>query len=159
MSLEDFQLLNNEPFDNSIKKRDFLKTYHQQGAQLNQTNRNIELIFGESNNYYQTGNGHLEFNTTVVKNDTTNFQYDDPLKLLNKRYSYCSKEARLSTTLGSDIEHNKLCGQVTTIMRVISNRDGDLLSQFDNTNGNDIPVLERLQDLPPQNLSRPHQKS
>ena len=36
MSLEDFQLLDNEPFDNSIKNRDCLKIYHQQGAQLNQ---------------------------------------------------------------------------------------------------------------------------
>ena len=28
MSLEDFQLLDNEPFDNSIIKRDFTKTSH-----------------------------------------------------------------------------------------------------------------------------------
>ena len=32
-------------------------------------------------------------------------------------------------------------------MRAISNKDGDLLSQFDNINENDIPILERLQDL------------
>ena len=35
-------------------------------------------------------------------------------------------------------------------MRAISNKDGHLLSQFDNINENDIPILERLQDLPPQ---------
>ena len=46
------------------------------------------------------------------------------------------------------IEHNKFCGQVSTIMRVILNKDGDLLSQFDNNNENDIPILERLADLP-----------
>ena len=46
MSLEDFQLLDIEPFDNSIKKRDFLKVYHQQGAQLNQSDQNIEFFFG-----------------------------------------------------------------------------------------------------------------
>ena len=46
MSLEDFQLLDNEPFDNSITKRDFLKIYQQQGAQLNQSDQNIEIIFG-----------------------------------------------------------------------------------------------------------------
>ena len=28
MSLEDFQLLDNEPFDNSIIKRDFTKVFH-----------------------------------------------------------------------------------------------------------------------------------
>ena len=36
MSLEDFQLLGNEPLDNSIIKRDFTKLYHRQGDQLNQ---------------------------------------------------------------------------------------------------------------------------
>ena len=36
MSLEDFQLLNNEPIDHGIKKTFFLKVYHLQGAQLNQ---------------------------------------------------------------------------------------------------------------------------
>ena len=35
MSFEDFQLSDNEPFDNSIIKKDFLKVYHEQGAQLN----------------------------------------------------------------------------------------------------------------------------
>ena len=43
-------------------------------------------------------------------------------------------------------------------MRVISNKGGDLLSQFDHFNENDIPVLERLADLPPQIRSAPHQK-
>ena len=67
MRLEDFQLLDNEPFDNSIIKRDFTKIYHQQGAQLNQSDQNMEFIFGENNNYHQIGNGHLEFNITVRK--------------------------------------------------------------------------------------------
>ena len=43
-------------------------------------------------------------------------------------------------------------------MRAISNKDGDLLSQFDNINENDIPILERLADLPPQIRDSPHQK-
>ena len=43
-------------------------------------------------------------------------------------------------------------------MRVISNRNCDLLSQFDYINENDIPVLERLADLPQQLKSTPHQK-
>ena len=49
MSLEDFQLLDKEPFDNSIIKSDFLKVYHKQGAQLNQSDQNYENIFGEKN--------------------------------------------------------------------------------------------------------------
>ena len=47
---------------------------------------------------------------------------------------------------------------LSTIMRVISNKDGDLLSQINNFNENDIPVLERLADLPPQIRDTPHQK-
>ena len=43
-------------------------------------------------------------------------------------------------------------------MRVISNKDGDLLSQFDNINENDIPILNRLADLPTRIQSTPHQK-
>ena len=158
MSLEDFQLLDNEPLDNSIIKRDFTKIYHRQGDQLNQSDQNIEFIFGENNNYHQIGNAYLEFNITVRKNDTTNFHNDDPIRLVNNGFAFCFKEARLSTYLGSDIEINKFCGQVSTIMRVISNKDGDLVSQFDNINENDIPVLNRLADLPVQIRDTPHQK-
>ena len=43
-------------------------------------------------------------------------------------------------------------------MRAISNEDGDLLSQFDNINENDISVLIRLADLPVQTRDTPHQK-
>ena len=158
MSLEDFQLLDNEPLDNTIIKRDFTKIYHRQGDQLNQSDQNIEFIFGENNNYHQIGNAYLELNITVRKNDDTNFHYDDPVRLVNNGFAFCFKESRLGTTIGSDIEINKFCGQVSTIMRVISNKDGDLLSQFDNINENDIPILERLQDLPIQIRDTPHQK-
>ena len=43
-------------------------------------------------------------------------------------------------------------------MRAISNKDGDLLSQFDNINENYIPIPERLQDLLVQIRDTPHQK-
>ena len=158
MSLEDFQLLDNEPIDNSIIKRVFTKKYRRQGDQLNQSDQNIEFIFGENNNYHQIGNAYLEFNITVRKNDDTNFHFDDPVRLVNNGFAFCFKGARLSTTVGSDIEINKLCGQVSTIMGAISNKDGDLLSQFDDINGNDISILERLADLPPQIRDSPHQK-
>ena len=44
MSLEDFQLLDNER-SNSITKIDFLIVYHQQGAQPNNADQNFEFIF------------------------------------------------------------------------------------------------------------------
>ena len=159
MSLENFQLLDNEPLDNSIIKRDFTKIYHRQGDQINQSDQSIEFIFRENNNYHQIGNAYLEFNITVGKMMIdTNFHREDPVRLVNNGFAFCFKEARLGTTIGSDIEHNKFCGQVSTIMRAISNKDGDLLSQFDNINENYIPKLERLADLPPQIRCTPHQK-
>ena len=158
MNLEDFQLLDNEPLDNSIIKRHFIQIHHRQGDQLNQSDQNFEYIFSENNNYHQKGNSYLEFKIAVRKNDDTNFHYDDPVRLVNNGYALCFKEARLSTTIGSDIEINKFCGHVSTIMRAISNRDGDLLSQFDNINENDIPILEQLANLPVQIRDTPHQK-
>ena len=47
MNLEDFQLIDKESFDNFIVKRDFTKIYHQQGAQLNQSDQNNEFHFAE----------------------------------------------------------------------------------------------------------------
>ena len=158
MSLEDFQLLDNEPLDNIIIKRDFTKIYHRQGDQLNQSNQNIEFIFGENNNYHQIGNAYLEFNITIRKSDDTKFHHEDPVGLVNNGFALCLKEARLGTTIGSDFEINKFCGPISTIMKSISNKDGDLLSQFDKINEIDIPIPERLADLPPQIRSTPHQK-
>ena len=43
-------------------------------------------------------------------------------------------------------------------MRAISNKECDLLSQFDNINENDIPILEQLANLPVQTRDTPHRK-
>ena len=134
MSLEDFQLLDSESFDNSIIKRDFIKFYHQQGAQLNQSDQNIEFIFGENNNYYQVGSSYLEFDITVHREDNANFTDNSRIGLTNNAFAYCFKEASLGVTSGSDLEHNKNVGPISTIMRVLTSKHGDLLSQFDNIN-------------------------
>ena len=47
-SLEDFQLLDNETIEISITKRDFFENYDQQGAKLNNPDRNVEINFGEN---------------------------------------------------------------------------------------------------------------
>ena len=117
---------------------------------MKESDENIEHIFSKNNNNHQIGNGFIEIDITVRQSDTTIFHIEDPTRLENIGYAFCLKEARSSTTIGSDIEHNNLCDQVSTIMKVISNKDGDLLSQFDNFKEDDIPVLERLVDLPPQ---------
>ena len=40
------------------------------------------------------------------------------------------KEARLATTGGSDLEHNKYVGNVSRNMRLITSKDGGFLSCF-----------------------------
>ena len=92
MSLEEFHLLDNEPFDNSIIKRDFSQLYHQQGAQLNQSAQNIEFIFGENIKYRQIGHSYLKFDITVRKNDGTNFHNNDPVRLFNNGFVFASKK-------------------------------------------------------------------
>ena len=127
--------------------KDFPKVCHQQGAQCYHPDQHNGLVFRENNNYHQIGDVYFEFDITVPKNDGTNFLYDDPIRLGNNPIAFCFEEARLSTTVGSDFEHNKFYGQVSTIMKVISNKDC-LLSEFDEINENDFSILERLADLP-----------
>ena len=147
-----------------FQKENIQKYIIKQGAQLNQTNQNKEFIFGEDNIYHQIGNRFLKFDNTVRKNETTNFHYDDPKFLVNNAFAIYFKETRLTTTIGSDIEHNKVIGTVFAIMKVTSNQDGDLLSQFDTINENDIQILERIANLPPiyihksKNLNFQHNK-
>ena len=71
----------------------------------------------------------IEKNVAVAANGV--LVYGDAIRLVNNAFAYCFKEAHLSTTGGSDIEHNKYVGQVTTIMRALTSKDGDLSSHFD----------------------------
>ena len=105
--MKDFQLIDIKPIDNSIIKRDFTKKYHKQSDQLNQSDQNVQSVFGGNNIYHQIGNGSLEFDITVRKSDTKNFHNADPMRLVKIGFAFCFKEARLSTTFGSDIEHKK----------------------------------------------------
>ena len=125
MSLGDCQLKDNEPIDNSINERDFLKAYHQPGAKLNDSDQSVEFMFGQNINYHQIGNAYLEFDTTV-RNPAANFDNISELRLFANGFAYCFKEAFSSTTGGSDPERNKYIGQVSTTMRAVISKDGDL---------------------------------
>ena len=56
MSSKDFQFLDNEPFDNSVVEKSFLKAYHRQRKQLNQSDQYIDFIYRDKNVYLQIGN-------------------------------------------------------------------------------------------------------
>ena len=47
--------------------------------------------------------------------------------------AYIFQEGRLSTSAGTEIEHNKNLGNVSTIMRLLTQKDGDLSCYFDKT--------------------------
>ena len=64
MTVLDFELIDDETIDNSIERRHFMKTYQPQGAQFNNSDQNVEFIFGEKNSYRQVGNGYLDFDLT-----------------------------------------------------------------------------------------------
>ena len=130
MSLDDFQLIDNEPIDNSIVKRDYIKVYHQSGANLNDSNQNVEFIFSENNNYHQLGNAYLEFDITV-RNTAGNFTDASVIRLVNNAFAFCFTQATLSTTGGMDIEDIKYVGQVSTLMRLLTSKNADLSSYFD----------------------------
>ena len=131
MSAEDFQLIDDSKIDDSIIKRDFIKIYHQHGAEVNNENQNIKFYFAENLNYIQLGNAHLEIDILVTKADRTNFTNADEIRLVNNGLAYIFQEGRLSTSAGTEIEHNKNLGNVSTIMRLLTQKDGDLSSYFD----------------------------
>ena len=132
MSIEDFQLIDGIEIDNSIIKRDFTKIYHQQGAQLNNPDQNVDFIFGENNNYHQIGNSYLQYDITVRKGDDSNFANADVIRLFNDAFAFNTfKHASISTTSGSEIEINKYVGPTSTMMRVLTSKDGDIISYFD----------------------------
>ena len=78
MSSEKFQLIDNEPIHNSFVKRIFYKLCHQQGALLNDPDRNVEFIIGKYNNYHQVGNSHFGFEITAREADGIKFNFNDP---------------------------------------------------------------------------------
>ena len=98
-----------------------MKTYHQHASNLNESDQIVQFIFDENDNYHQIGNAYRQHGMRIEKdvdNAEDRFLVDG------------FKEARLSNTGGSDIQHNKNVGQISTFMRVLTSEDGDLLSHF-----------------------------
>ena len=124
-------LIDDSKIDDSIIKKDFIKIYHQHRAGVNNENQNIKFHFGENLIYIQICNSYLEIDIEVKKADGTNFANADAIRLLNNGFAYIFQEGRLSTSAGTEIEHNKNLPIVSTIMRLLTQKDGDLSSYFD----------------------------
>ena len=67
MSAEDFQLIDDGKIDDSIMKRDFMKIYHQSGANIDNESSKINFYFGKNHSFIQVGNGYLEFYLKIYR--------------------------------------------------------------------------------------------
>ena len=67
----------------------------------------------------------------VRKADATNFTNAEKVRLVNNGLAYIFQEGCLSTSAGTEIEQNKNLGNVSNIMRFLTQKDGDLSSYFD----------------------------
>ena len=136
MSAEDFQLIDDSKIDDSNIKRDFIKIYHQSGANVDAENSQIKFYFGENHNFIQVGNGYLEFDIRVRRADGNAFYVENParndvIRLINNAFAYTIHDARISSSAGVEIEQNKYVGPISTIMRIVTHKDGDLSTYFD----------------------------
>ena len=118
-----------------------MKIYHRQAANLNDFDQKVEFMFGKKNNYHQIGNAFLQYELKiekVVAVAADRILVDvDVIKLVNNAFADCFKEACLSTTGGCDIKYRKHAGQVSTVIRALTDKFGDLLSHFDKTDGSE----------------------
>ena len=124
-------MIDDSKTEDSIINRDFIKIYHQHGAEVNNENQNIKFYFGENLNYIQLGNAYFEIDILVRKADATNFADADEIRLVNNALAYVFQEGRLSTSAGTEIERNKNLGNVSTIMRLLTQKNGGFSSYFD----------------------------
>ena len=131
MSAEDFQLIDDEKIDDSIIKRDFIKIYHQSGANVDDENSQIKFYFGENHNFIQVGNSYLDFDTRVRLDNDNNFAESNLTRLINNAFAYTIHDVTISTSAGVEIEQNKYVGPISTIMRLVTQKDGDLSTYFD----------------------------
>ena len=95
---------------------------------MNDSDQDVEFSVGEHNKNHEIGNACLQYEMIIEKDVAIavdrNLVVGDVSSLVNNAFAYCFKEARLSTTGSSDIEHNKSVGQVSTSMRALTSKSG-----------------------------------
>ena len=64
------------------------------------------------------------------------------MRLVNIGLPYILQEGRISTSTRTQIEHNKSLGPVSTIMRVLTQKNGDLSSYFEKTDELEVGIAD-----------------
>ena len=84
------------------------------------------FYFGENHNFFQVGNGCLEFDIRIRKPDGNPFTIvapgNDIIRLVNNAFAYTIHDARISTSAGVEIEQNKYVGPISTIIRLVTQK-------------------------------------
>ena len=79
-----------------LQREFFLKIYYHSAANLNDSDQNIEFIFGEKNNYHQIGNAYIEYEMTIEKaviNVADRVPVDgDVIRIVKIAFAYCLKK-------------------------------------------------------------------
>ena len=96
---------------NQVKKRCFLKIYHQHGSPVNDENQSIKLFHGENSNYMQRRNAYLDLKIRVRKADNTKFidvikNTNEVFRLVKNAFVFTIHDARISTSSAIEIEQN-----------------------------------------------------
>ena len=131
MSAEDLQLRDTKKIDDSIIERYLKKFYRQSGANVDAEKSQICFYFAENHNFIQVGNGYLELDIRIRQDNDNNFVDGNVIRLVNNGFAYKIHDARISTAAGVEIERNKDVGPISTIMRLVTQQDGDLSIYFD----------------------------
>ena len=131
MSAQDFQLIDTEKIEVSFIKRDFIKVYHQSGANVDAEKSQTKVYIGENQNCFKAGDGYLEFHKRIRLVNDSKFVDGNVIRLVNNAFAYTIQDDRISTSAGVEIEQKKYVGPISTIMRLVTQRDGDLSTSFD----------------------------
>ena len=91
------------------------------------------------------GNGYLKFDIKIRKADNTNFIVADDntneiIGSVNKVFAYTLNDARISTSCGVEMEQNNYLGPISTIMRLVTQKDGDISTYFDRIDENETGI-------------------
>ena len=137
MSAEDFNLVNDDKIDNSDIKKDFVKFCHQHAAQIKDENQSNNFFSREKMNFIPVGNAFLVFKIKVRKADNTIFVVSgdvntkEVIRFVNNALAFTIHDARNSTSSGGELQQNKFCRSFSTIVRLLTQREGDISTYFD----------------------------
>ena len=81
-------------------------------------------------------NSYLEFDIRVRRANGNPFNFGlapagEKIRLVNNVFAYTIHDAKISTIAGVEIGQNKYVGAISKIMKLVTQKDGDLSTYFD----------------------------